>query len=328
MTTRLLKGLTGAFGAAAFTVMIAGAAQAQEGVIAEAILNVTNFQLEDGAGNVYTIDELSYQSGGNSGDVSANLDSVAGSETDSATAVPITSPGFGQIDLDNVCQGDCPAVADNTFTPINSTAAPNPTGHFAQADQELTGVGLDTGGAAPLGADAMTAARSSLTTNDSGTALANTGTETTLQFTATEDGVLEITLNWSLFLMAYVDAETSDFLSSATARSSWNITIVEDNTGTTLLSTSPDELNTNVSRNDANAQLNELAFINESGSFSFGPVPLVGGFLYTVTVTHEVFVDTALTQIPEPTTAALFGAGLLGLAFFGFAYRRRSRLGM
>ena len=106
-------------------------------------------------------------------------------------------------------------------------------------------------------------------------------------------------------------------------RTSWQVTIVEEDTGATLLSAVPAVLNQQVSRNEANAQFNELVFVEVSGSLTFGPITVVAGNTYTLTITHETFADTRLT-IPEPTTVALFGAGLLGMAFFGFVHRRRS----
>ena len=325
MTSKILKGLFGAAGALALVVSVSGVAQAQEGVIAEAILNVTSFQFEnpDDGGAVYDVTELTVEGGGNVAAPSASLDSVAGTETDTDSAAITAAEGFGEIDLDNVCQGDCPATGDNNFTTINNTVLPDPTGHFAQADQLLEGAALDTFGTIQTGADAFTAARSSLESSDEGTATANTGTETTIHFVATVGGTLDITLDYELFLMAYVDEETSLSLSEAIARSSWSITLFDEDTQTLVLDEAPGVLNTTVSRNDFNAQFNELSLVDISGSLSFTGITLVAGHFYTLTVTHEVFADTRLT-IPEPTTVMLFGAGLLGMAFFGFTYRRRS----
>jgi len=249
---------------------------------------------------------------------------VAGTATDSDNASITAADGFGEIDLTNVCQGDCPATADNDFTLQQPQALPANTAHFAQADQELRGAAIATG-VIQTGADAETAARSGLQSTDDGSSTANVGTEVTVTFTAQVNATGQFEFDYELFLTAFVDEETSDPISNATASSSWTISFVEENTGTTLINTGDitgaADLSDDVSRNDFNAQFSETDTIARSGSLTSPTFTIVAGFSYTLTIRHTVAADTTLT-VPEPTTAGLMGMGLIGVGLV-LLYRRK-----
>lgn len=287
-------------------------APARAEVLADAILVVENFVFaSDATGTPYTLADVQIVSATNFANTGGvGLVSAGGSLTQAASN-GILPPGDldSDVNLTGVSEGASP-IADDNYTPL---AAPPPvTSHFAYADSDVNGTAIDVG-APTTGATAQTRAASGLTSSDTGDADANTGLNATFNFIAQEDGELWISFDYFVSLMTFVSEDDSILDADALARSSWSINVTDEDTGT-VGSFSPSAINQSRSRNEVS---DGLTTYTDSGSFTQFLLNLIAGNEYSVTITHQVFIDTslALQEVAEPTTLLLFGGGLVMLAF-------------
>jgi hypothetical protein len=287
-------------------------------VLADAILVLDNFVLaSDAAGTVYTDADLSIVSATNFANTGGiGLQSVAGVLTQ-AGSNGITLPGDTNADVNLTGIGEgAPPIGDDNYTPL---AAP-PTSHFAYADADVNGVSIQIG-ANPAGVLAQTRASSGLLTPDTGDADANTGLQASFQFVSNVDGDLFVAFDYLISLVAFVSTDPEIADATAIARSSWNISLTDNETGT-VDSLNPTEINQSRGRDEVS---DGLLTLSDSGSLILFLGDLVAGRLYGLTITHQVFADTelALQNIPEPSALLLFGSGLVILALVGHRLGRR-----
>jgi hypothetical protein len=222
------------------------------------------------------------------------------------------------IDL-GVCQGpDCLPFGPNDF----QQTAPPPSGTYVLSDNLLEGAAINFPGAPPTtGADASTRGDVALLSENNGSAQTNLGLNTTFEFVLNMDKQVRFAFDYENYLRAFV-SDDLDFDSDASASSNWTVTITGPNNFN--FSWSPDPLNSTRSTTGPGDEL-----FQDSGSLNSvdngpGLANLTAGLRYRITIRHTSLADGSLAQVvpvPEPTSIALLGGGLLGLA----AMRRRTK---
>jgi hypothetical protein len=284
---------------------------AQAGSLAVSVLEVQNFLIQDATTGTLNASDFQLLQGNNTGDVFAFLNSTG---TSSDTTDVSLEQG---IDL-GVCEGpDCLPFGPNDF----QQTAPPPTGNYVLSDNLLEGAAINFPGAPPTtGANASTRGDVSLLglgDSDNGSAQTNLGLNTTFEFVAAQDFDILFTLDYDNYLRAFVSDDLT-FESDASASSNWTLTI----TGSDIdYNWTPAPLN---STRSTTGPGNEL--FQDSGSLNSatdeGLASLTGGERYRITIRHTSLADASVgAPIPEPTSIALLGGGLLGLA----AMRKRAK---
>lgn len=290
--------------------------QAQAEVLADAILVLDNFIFHDGTGTAYSDSEIDIGAATNSANTGGQgLDSVAGN-LGQGSSNPINPPGDtnGDVNLNAISEGVLPAGhGDDSYT-----AFPNPpTTHYAYADADVNGVGIDIGAVVTAGVTAQTQASSGLTSNDQGDALANTGLNSTFEFIAAVGGELHVSFDYDVLVRTFVSTSGIE-LANALATTSWFLRISDLTAGTTFIYIPP-EINLLAGSDQINDGTDESF---DSDSLSFFLIDLIEGNQYSIQIQHEVSADTLL-QVPEPGTLLLVGGGLIFLAGFGYVQGRR-----
>jgi hypothetical protein len=292
--------------------------QAQAEVLADALLVIDNFIFHDGTGSAYSFTEIDIQTAANFANTGGGgLDSVGlgGGDLGQNGSNTINPPGDnnGDVNLTAIFEGTLPAGhGDDSYTPF-----PNPpTTHYAYADADVNGVGIDTP-AGPAGVTAQTQASAGLISPDSGDANANTGLNATFDFIAGVDGELHVSFDFDALARTFVDPD--DILANALATTSWFLRIRDVTAGTLALLYIPTELQLLAGSDQVNDGTDETI---SSGSLSFFIIDLIAGNRYSIQIQHEVSAD-AFLQVPEPGTVLLVGGGLIFLAGFGYVQGRR-----
>lgn len=307
---------------------MAGQAQAAEGALAQANLNITNFALGTYVGGVFTAFNNTDFSTLNISDNATNSAALNGGFTAQGA---FSNTLGGTVDALQACLGVC--GAQNNF----AIAAAPPASLFSRSDSILFGTPINI--VAPpvaAGATAVTLAETSL---PGGTNSGNAGS--IINLTSTLSFVLAgnisnaaIRFDANQLLRAWT-APGSAVGTLAGANTGWNISL-SDNQGNVIIQWNPNggALNSGVHTgldeisDSCNLAANVSASNNQpdllqscSGSFlAVATVNLIGGQQYSFNINHSS--QSNARTVPEPTTLALLGLGLLGLGFGGL--RRKS----
>ena len=286
---------------------VAGTAQA--GVLATALLDITEFVAKDSDGKVldantdFVVSTFAWTGGA---DEDIELDSAVDSRS-----IPNATNG---IDFPVICLGDCPQVGENLF-PVLSGA---PSANYATADQLEDGAPIDNVGSLATPANVGNGAYVGIAAGEhKGTANSNNALEAIWQFQLakpTEGVTLE--LDFRAYVEAFVSAGEL-FPGKASANTNFDITLTDLATGMVVFNAKPAVVN-----QTASANANDFAFdlqqtgIHTAGVASEGPIslttpPLNNTSTYQLSMRMNVNADAAKIDLPlEVVGCRLTGGGV------------------
>lgn len=313
--------------AAACGVGMAGNASAT--ALAESLLSINNFIITNGTSTPLAITDFSQLSFLDSLNNTAVLNPGGQDFHQASSGVFSPTP----IDAQRACVGTgCPA--ENNYTPVGAP----PPNTFATSDSILSGAPISgtAAGAAGVTANAISTT-SLLNFSGDGNSLSNilltSGFTFTLEHDVNQAGFM---FDATTFLQAWTAAGSISG-TSAGAGFKWELTLVDQSTGTTLIDwvpngdpTSGTQIGLNVTAEGCNLVANASATFNQptgpaencTGSFAAtSNVILLANHPYSFTIHHDVSSQASEVEaVPEPATLALLSVGLIG---FGFASRKR-----
>lgn len=308
---------------------------AQADVLATAILDISNLRfINTATGAVLQQgNEITIATGGNSGRISADLDSVPGSliTNQSVGANSILNGVGGQFDSSPVFERDILTPMPSRITLGNNnfgvaTVPVTVSSSYAYADHVLQGAAIGGLGVSE-GAHAGTIAEVGLITNDSGIAGASTGTNSSfvsnIDFgVGSTDLQVDLIFNYVAQALAFVSDDAVTF-SNAQATINFTLTITDLVNSALTRSFTPDELNRTLNSSDFIPGTDE--YYDVGTNFVAASYTLLAGRNYRLTIaqtTEATAANTNSTEIPEPGTLALLGLGLLGLVASPVVRRR------
>jgi hypothetical protein len=277
---------------------------ARADAFAQSILVIDNFRLLHSNGTPFTSSDFPMLGGTN--------EARASGELNGRFAGDMQSSGFTSgvnLDIAHQFSGNgSPPRLENNFN--SNSGVPFSPGGFGFADQRMAGSMITTDmGAA--GALVQTRADALLTSNGSASGGSGVATSATFNLALGMGEYMTIAFDAMPYTRAFVN-QGDGTPTSASARLSWNITLLDLTTGATVFSYSPDQLNglADSSRTDGDS-------IYAPGWLSFAATTdlLTVGDVYQITIFQSTLVSTLQSQrVPEPGMLAVFGAGLLAMA--------------
>jgi hypothetical protein len=206
----------------------------------------------------------------------------------------------------------CPAFGENNFTPYHSLLPMG--GNFGYADQNFIGSAISVNGAA-AGARSQTRADAATSQNmQFANSNSSVGSSNTMSFRLGASDTMTFSFEASPFAMAYASPEGRP-VTTANARISWSVSIVDLMTSATVFTYAPAEINAmaTVSRTHG---ANGTSLYQSAGAFI--PLGATSELLlanrdYQITVQHNTLVSALQHEIPEPASLALVGTGLFGM---------------
>ncbi|TWI67691.1 putative secreted protein with PEP-CTERM sorting signal [Pseudoduganella lurida] len=289
-----------AAGAALFG--IAGAAGAS--TFASAILDINNFRITHASGTIYRNTDFSKLVGVNDAHATAMLNNVFAS-----TAATGTRP-----DVAHQCVGaPCPALGENNFTPFGTSLPAH--GNFSYADQNFSGSGISMNGA-PAGARSQTRADVATAYNKQfASSNSDVGSSNTMAFRLGSSDTMTVTFDATPYAMAYLSPE-GRAITTANARISWSVNIVDLTTGLSVFTFAPNELNglAAVSRTHGHTGMSLYNAAATTFHLTATSPLLLANRDYQITMQHNTLVSAQQQELPEPGTLALAFTGLAGIA--------------
>jgi hypothetical protein len=277
---------------------------ASASTFASAILDIRNLKISHANGTVYKNTDFSKLVGVNDAHATASLNDVMKSKS----AIGPTP------NVAHQCVGTpCPAYGENNFTPYN-TLLPM-TGNFGYADQNFTGSANSMNGAA-AGARSQTRADAATSMNmQFANSNSSVGSSNTMAFRLGTADSMTISFDATAYAMAYASPEGRP-VTTANARISWSVNIVDIKTSTSVFSFAPEELNSlaTVSRTHGNNGMSLYTVGNGMISLKATSPQLLANRDYQITVQHNTLVSALQQEVPEPASLAIVGTGLVALS--------------
>lgn len=281
-----------------------GMQSASASTFASAILDISNFKISHANGNVYRNTDFSKLIGVNDAHATASLNDVQ-----------VSKSAIGpRPDVLRQCVGTpCPAFGENNFTPYHALLPMN--GNFGYADQNFIGSAISMNGAA---AGARSQTRADVATSHNmqfANSNSSVGSSNTMAFRLGNSDTMTVSFDATAFAMAYASPEGRP-VTTANARISWSVNIVDLKTGALVFSYAPPEINgmSIVSRTHGNTGTSLYAV--PSGTMHLGGVSplLLTDRDYQITVQQNTLVSALQQEIPEPGSLAVLGTGMVAMA--------------
>jgi len=295
--------------AAALGAGLAGNAQA--GVIAQSVLEITNLRFLNPDASLVSLSQVTPLIFSDSTDVTATLNG-----TSDVGSINLNT--FGTLDLVQQCVGACGGFGQNDYTHHAAQ-----TVIVARGDTILSGAPI-SGTGQPTGADAKTLAEAQVAPTNVGSTQSNLGLLATFLFSVAADQTVTIAFDADLYLIASLTADMQ-IGSNAQASSSWSIDVTDATTGNPIFTWNPNGGAGGIVGGTENADPCNLSQTVSSqlpgititracdASYSATSPTLVAGNFYQLNIRHTSEADA--TAVPEPSLIALLGIGLLGMGF-------------
>jgi hypothetical protein len=281
-----------------------GAQSASASTFATAILDINNFKILHSSTLMYRNTDFSKLVAVTDAHATASLNGVFKSRSSVGS----------RPDVAHQCVGTpCPAFGENNFTPYPSLLPMK--GDFGYADQFFTGSlisvkGDSTGSHSQTRADVATTHNMQFASSNSAV-----GSSNTMSFRLGSSDSMTFSFDATPFAMAYSSPDGRP-TTTANARISWSVNIVDLATGDAVFSYAPRELNSMsiVSRtHGSNGTSLYNAPVSTLHLKATSPL-LLANRDYQITVQHNTLVSALQEEVPEPGSLAIVGTGLLAMA--------------
>jgi len=276
---------------------------ASAGTFASAILDINNFKISHANGSVYKNTDFSKLIGVNDAHATASLNDVIKSKS----AIGPTP------NVAHQCVGaPCPAFGENNFTPYHSLLPMS--GNFGYADQYFMGSAISVNGAA-AGARSQTRADAATSYNmQFANSNSSVGSSNTMAFRLDKESSMTFSFDATPFAMAYASPEGRP-VTTANARISWSVNIIDIETGLSVFHYAPAEINGMAIVSRTHGNTGTSLYQPATGTIHLKSMsdPLLANHDYQITVQHNTLVSALQHEIPEPASLAIVGTGLLAM---------------